>query len=546
MLEIVPNQPPRVGDRFKIMGTVDRSGATKQYLAWDSREDRWCIVRMLGFNHVHNTLSRARFEKEIHNHEKVQHPNVVPVYAHDASHPHHPWAAMAVAEGGSIADWMAHHGALAPYQAIDVTVDVCNGLHAAHQAGVSHGSLALKHVLIDRHGRCMVTGLRGAGGAGDVQADMRRAAALLYTMLTGEAFSESHAAGQLSVLPPAIARAIELTRRRGGYADITGFARDLEAAVLDLPMPSHTPRPLAGPDSQLPGDPEGVWSPDVAFEDVEHLARLTAEPSYTAENYDDPPTPGTFSAPPGSKPPYQPTPGPTDRATTSGRPKATGARPYQMSRGSRPQDFSADMYRRGDKPLYEEVPVDKDEPIWDGQLATEKVEEPEEEKPFLTNEMLMRLVLVAAGLFVALLIGLVGMGLNQVGQARVVAEQSAAVLVEQVRSDPQLVYALAHAGAEQRTLEDAYFEFTEAPNDVARVREAIEYVQLIRQQSRDHGLDAASGGGVSDDLAGRMNKLNGYYGDLAQKRAAWDQAAHGFPGILPVTLGLQMGPPYEL
>lgn len=564
MLKLTPNRPPVVGDRFEILATVDNTGKTWQYLAWDTERDQWCAVRMLGFHHVRDAGSRSRFEREVQCLEKVKHPNVVTVISADAAHPNHPWVATAVAEAGSIGDWMALHGPLPAYLAIDVMAQVCGGLSAAHRAGVAHGGLSADHVLIDRHGVCVLTGFRGTGS---VQSDVKDAGHLVVTLLTGRSWDEGQAAALLASVPTAIARAVETSRKgRGGYTDAASLARDLEAAVLELPTPSGAVPPLAGPDVAMPDDPALLWSDDASFEDLEHLDRLSRDPSYHVDPPEgaDPATPYSGGGQKPAQPAAAPSPGrapaPRGAPAAPAAPKAAPARggaaaasgpmPYQMSRAPAKSKTEKDqpetpLYAGSKQVVYEDAkPRTKADADIKWEPAPDQMKaEPEDPAaaPFLDNRRLMQLIALLVLALFGGSVGVVVWGTKQVVAVQAPAEQAAKNLVEHVRGESQLVYALAGQGAARAQLEEAYFAFSEARNEADRTRAAETFAALVEAQAGS--MDPTGSGGVTDDLANRVNRMVGLHNEVKARRAAWDGAARGFPGVISTTLGLASGPP---
>lgn len=552
MLSLESGKPPLIGDRFELAGSIDHSGTTWTYLAWDRQEDRWVTVRMLSFRASRDAVARSRFEREVRCLQQVKHPAVLEVYAGEPQHRYHPWVAVAAAEGGSVADWIRQHGPMPAYLAIDVMAHVCSALSAAHRAGVSHGGLKLEHVLIDRHGHCRLTGLRGGAERGDVQTDVKSAGALLFTMVTGRRWDDKGATGLLTTVPLAIARPIENTRKgRGGYADVSTFSRDLEAAVLELPMPDGSVPPLAGPDVALPEDPAEVFDPTATFPELQHFLMLAADPEYEpGEDIVDPPTPVSegldFPTGGSGSSRFQ-----AESADDPSSEQKMAAMPYQMSRPSGANakaEFDGDAYKVGDKPLYEDAPDGSEDQWKHWDPAEGKKDEPAqpvaEDKPVLDDKMLGRLVVLAGLFFVAAIVGSVVYGTMKVGEARAATEQLAGTLVEQVRGETQLVYDLGSAGGDRKALEDAYFEFAEARNDVARTQAALQFAQLAQQEAEAAGVDPVTNGGHTTELSERVSTLSQQRLEVMAKRGEWARQASGFPGVVPVVLGIQIAPPY--
>ena len=543
MLKLVTDGPPVLNERFEILVTIDVVGNVWHYLAWDNSAEDWCTVHVLGFKHALDRLARARFAREVAGLESLNHAHILSVIASDAGHAAHPFAVMEVTEAGSVADWVRGNGPMPPYLAIDVMSQICGALSAAHRAGVSHGALNMDKVLIDRLGSCKISGFLGGGEKGEINADIKAAGSMLYTMISGRAWNESRAEQLVGSLTPALARAVMMTLKgRGGYADISTFSRDLEAAVLELPMPEGRVPPLAPADCALPDDPALIWSDEAIFDDLKHLSRLAEDPKYKPSEADLKQEAAAGVSQASAAAPVQAPPDLPVRELT----KQVQAIPYVMSK---PGEFDDESHTNpGGTPAY--LQGEDNTPKNDGWDDWKPDEEEDEqaavsdaESPAVSDRTLMRLVIVGAGFLVMVLLGAFGYGFVLVSQSRAVAEEAGESLVDLVSKESGLVYALATAGAAKPLLEQSYFEFSDAKKSSVRLRHASEFATVVDQQARAKGLDPVSAMGSGDALTRRIEVMVKANAEYTSKRATWESRATSFPGMLPVILGIQSGPP---
>ncbi len=522
MLELAPGNPPLFEGRWQIVATIDDTGATYVYLAWDNVDQAWRMLRMMPFKYAFDKLARGRFSREVDMMGRLQHPHIMSAIHADVDHALHPYAITEVAEAGSLQDWVDTNGAMPPFLVIDVMAQICGALARAHRNGISHGNLRLTEVMVDRRGACKLTGFRGGGEMAEKLVDVRGCGLVLYTLLTGEVWDEKLAPKHLAKLPPSMAGAVEQATQkgRGGYADVSALSRDLEAAVLDLPMPDGGVQPLADPECELPPDPFALFDPEADFHDLVHFARRSADPTYAPSMKE------------------------LSRAVVKKKkvPKAheglSEAAAAFIIPGAELEEVTYQVPGDPNK-------GDKEWESWKPEEEEKDDEDPfaePEEPPIISPEMLKQLVAMGlAATFIGLL-GASGYGIKLVADDRAVAEQAAAELVAVIRTEGAVVYALSNAGADRAILEERYFAFNDAHNDHTRKIEAARFARTVEQQALAHGLDPVSAGGVVDEATQRVDRIQKSYNVYASRRAQWDRTASSFPAVIPATLGLTSGP----
>ena len=551
MLELIENSPPLLAGRYELYGAIDTSGSTLQYLGWDRDAERWCTVGILARRSMADALTRQRFEREIRVLESLQHPHIIRVFESAPKGPDVYWSVSEVAEGGTVLDWVAENGPMPAVLAIDVMVQVCGALSAAHQNGASHGHLHGGLVLVDRHSSCKLVGLRGEGARGDIMADIRASGALLFQLLTGREWDDGRGDQQLVGLPGSLGRAIgQATRKgRGGYPGILAFSRDLEAAVLELPMPDGAVPPLAGPTAALPDDPALVWDPATRFPDLEQLLGQ-GEPVVAEPPAPEPVAPESSQRAPSylvedAEPETGGTPVSGGSVSSGGSPL-----PYQMASSSK-KDFDETSYASGGTPLYIEEEAKKAPDAWDEQWTPEEAEAEEqerieklkaEEREAQTERLLVRLTAASAVVMVLALAATLFVGTTRVNDAHASWESAASALVAAVRQDSGIIYQLANSGADRQAMEAAYAAFDSAPTNVERIRSAAAFATIVEAEARAKGMDAVSKAGTMDSTASRIGELQKARQQFDDRLNVHRQTAGAFPGNVSVLLGLGQRP----
>lgn len=262
--------------RYRLEAVLGEGGMATVYAAWDDRLKVHRAVKVLAPVYARRADLRVRFQKEAIAMARVRHPHVVSVY--DVSTEDPPFLVMDLEEGGSLAAHVAAYGPMPARQAIEVGLQMLDGLQAAHLAGIVHRDVKPHNVLLTRDGVAKVTDFGIAQLADrttythtgavmgtlefmapeqsedasdvDVRADVYSAGATLYVLLTDRkpkdlyvreleerVWAEVH-----PLLRPILQRATRHDRDQR-FRDPASLARALSGVVQQLPtVPATAPR----------------------------------------------------------------------------------------------------------------------------------------------------------------------------------------------------------------------------------------------------------------------------------------------------------------
>ncbi|MCR9164304.1 MAG: protein kinase domain-containing protein [Nannocystaceae bacterium] len=157
---LAPNAPsaaslsPRMKElgRYIVVRTLGAGAMGTVYLAYDPELDRKVALKLLlGADSPKRRLALLREAQAL---AKLTHPNVVAV--HDVGeHDGNVYVAMELVEGVTLREWLA----LAPRSwrgVLDVFLEACRGLEAAHRRGLIHRDFKPDNVMIADSGRVLV------------------------------------------------------------------------------------------------------------------------------------------------------------------------------------------------------------------------------------------------------------------------------------------------------------------------------------------------------------------------------------------------------
>jgi len=139
---------------YRILEELSRGGMGVVYRALDVKLEREVAIKVLPSDLVADAERRRRFEHEARAASKLNHPHIAVVYEIDEADGL-TFIAMELVRGGTLADAMAGEG-LAPARALDVAIDVAEGLAAAHERGVVHRDLKPSNIMLTEEGRAKI------------------------------------------------------------------------------------------------------------------------------------------------------------------------------------------------------------------------------------------------------------------------------------------------------------------------------------------------------------------------------------------------------
>jgi serine/threonine-protein kinase len=142
--------------RYQLGSLLGVGGMGTVYLATDRVLERQVAVKVLRSSDAQDPLFVERFRREARAAARLSHPNIVAVFD-SGSDADQPYLVMEYVPGESLAQLLHRQGRLAPLRAVELAIQVCAALAAAHAQGLVHRDIKPANVLVGPDGQVKVT-----------------------------------------------------------------------------------------------------------------------------------------------------------------------------------------------------------------------------------------------------------------------------------------------------------------------------------------------------------------------------------------------------
>jgi len=233
---------------YRIVEQIGAGGMGEVYLAEDTKLKRNVALKFLPSHLCQDEDCRERFKREAQAVAKLSHPNVVHIYE-VSEYQGCPFFAMEHVEGQSLREFSAGKDPSIE-QILELGIQICEGLNAAHEKGVTHRDIKPSNILIDSHGRAKIVdfGLASVVGTDQITKTGSTLGTIGYMspeQIQGEGVDQRSDLFSFGVV------LYELITKQ------SPFKRDAEAATLKA-VCDDLPEPLARFKSGLPDDVQHV------------------------------------------------------------------------------------------------------------------------------------------------------------------------------------------------------------------------------------------------------------------------------------------------
>jgi len=139
---------------YEIVAPIGAGGMGEVYRARDTRLGRDVAIKVLPTEYASDPERLRRFEQEARAVAALDHPNILAIHdvgTHDGS----PYLVTELLEGESLRDRL-QAGPVPPRKAVEIGVQIAQGLAAAHEKGIVHRDLKPGNVFVTNDGRVKI------------------------------------------------------------------------------------------------------------------------------------------------------------------------------------------------------------------------------------------------------------------------------------------------------------------------------------------------------------------------------------------------------
>jgi len=133
--------------RYKVMSALGCGGTGTVYKVEQIFLHHYYALKLLSAPLVLSN-AEARFHKEAQACHHLNHPNLIKVHDFDLLNDNRPFLVMDLCEGPTLAEILKTNGSLPVERALDLFIQICDGLACAHENGVVHRDLKPNNIIV--------------------------------------------------------------------------------------------------------------------------------------------------------------------------------------------------------------------------------------------------------------------------------------------------------------------------------------------------------------------------------------------------------------
>ena len=146
----------KINDRYEIIKSIGEGGMANVYLAYDTILDRNVAIKVLRGDLANDEKFVRRFQREALSASSLSHPNIVAMYDVGEDNGLY-YIVMEYVEGKTLKQLLKKRGSLTLSEAIDIMLQLTDGMAHAHDSYIVHRDLKPQNIMIQDDGQIKIT-----------------------------------------------------------------------------------------------------------------------------------------------------------------------------------------------------------------------------------------------------------------------------------------------------------------------------------------------------------------------------------------------------
>ena len=146
----------KINDRYEIIRSIGEGGMANVYLGYDTILDRNVAIKVLRGDLSNDEKFVRRFQREALSASSLAHPNIVGVYDVGEDNGLY-YIVMEYIEGKTLKQLLKKRGTLTLSEAIDIMLQLTDGMAHAHDSYIIHRDLKPQNIMIKDDGQIKIT-----------------------------------------------------------------------------------------------------------------------------------------------------------------------------------------------------------------------------------------------------------------------------------------------------------------------------------------------------------------------------------------------------
>ncbi|MEG1505059.1 MAG: protein kinase, partial [Lachnospiraceae bacterium] len=145
-----------LGERYEVQERIGAGGMADVYKGRDQKLNRFVAIKVLKKEYREDDNFVRKFKTESQSAAGLMHPNVVNVYDVGEDRGLY-FMVMELVEGITLKEYIEKKGRLSSKEVISISIQICNGVDAAHRHHIIHRDIKPQNIIISKEGKVKVT-----------------------------------------------------------------------------------------------------------------------------------------------------------------------------------------------------------------------------------------------------------------------------------------------------------------------------------------------------------------------------------------------------